>query len=389
MEAITYSLRNDAADSAQYYEDAAKFTDVVLKTGESLYRLIDNFRTYITDHHIEAVRSKEEYLFELLTLGTLWRVYCDDAHDMPDVPAKILMGLADLRKQGGSIKQGADFLKGIIATAFISPVDRTWYPRPTLDHLEKLLQWMAATGEFPQEMKRLRAWREFWCCKPDTASSEIGQAISFAEWFEPASEAALGKYTPNVEKFLNESQASHRWKEDVIFSGRRRVEYHLNMVGAEIMNRAFRDSFLAAKKKAVVLPACMRYHPKPICKAVSNGLSCECTGCTPQCRVNQLTKMGKKFGFEVFLVPHESSVFSGDAGKQLIGEGAGIVGIACVSNLVAGGWKAKALGMPPQCVLLDHCGCRKHWHEKGISTDIDMKQLRHVLNLENMAEVST
>jgi hypothetical protein len=98
--------------------------------------------------------------------------------------------------------------------------------------------------------------------------------------------------------------------------------------------------------------------------------------------------MGKKFGFEVFLVPHESSVFSGDAGKQLIGEGAGIVGIACVSNLVAGGWKAKALGMPPQCVLLDHCGCRKHWHEKGISTDINMKQLRHVLNLEKTVEVS-
>jgi hypothetical protein len=98
--------------------------------------------------------------------------------------------------------------------------------------------------------------------------------------------------------------------------------------------------------------------------------------------------MGKKFGFEVFLVPHESSVFSGDAGKQLIGEGAGIVGVACVSNLVSGGWKAKALGLPPQCVLLDHCGCRKHWHDQGIATDINMKQLRRVLQIEkgNMAE---
>ncbi len=388
MEAITYSLRNDAADSAQYYEDAAAFTDEVLKTGESLHGLIESFQAYISDHHVETVRTKEEYLFELLTLGTLWRVYGDDAHDMPGMPAKILIGLADLRKQGGNVKQAADFFKGIIATAFISPVDRQWYPRPTIDHLDKLLQWMAATGEFPQELKRLSVWREFWCCKPDEACSSIGHAIAFAGWFETASATTLGKYTPNVEKFLKESLSSHRWKEDVIFSGRRRVEYHLNMVGAEIMNRAFRDSFLNAKRKAVVLPACMRYHPKPECKAVSNGLSCECTGCTPQCRVNQLTKMGKKFGFEVFLVPHESSVFSGDAGKQLIGEGAGIVGIACVSNLVAGGWKAKALGMPPQCVLLDHCGCRKHWHEKGISTDINMKQLRQVLNLEKIVEVS-
>ncbi len=326
MEAITYSLRNDAADSAQYYEDAAAFTDEVLKTGESLHVLIESFQAYISDHHVEAVRTKEEYLFELLTLGTLWRVYGDDAHDMPGMPAKILIGLADLRKQGGNVKQAADFFKGIIATAFISPVDRQWYPRPTIDHLDKLLQWMAATGEFPQELKRLNVWRVFWCCKPDEACSSIGQAIAFAGWFETASTTTLGKYTPNVEKFLKESLSSHRWKEDVIFSGRRRVEYHLNMVGAEIMNRAFRDSFLNAKRKAVVLPACMRYHPKPECKAVSNGLSCECTGCTPQCRVNQLTKMGKKFGFEVFLVPHESSVFSGDAGKQLIGEGAGMSG---------------------------------------------------------------
>jgi len=356
MEAITYSLHNDAADSERYYLDVSVFTDEVLKQGESLRELIGAFQAYVEENHVEAMRSNEEYLFELLTLGTLWRVYCDDAHDMPGMPAKILIGLADLRKQGGSIKQAADFFKGIIATAFISPVDRQWYPRPTLDHLDKLLQWMAATGEFPQELKRLNAWRDFWCCKPDEACSGIGQSIAFAGWFETASTTTLGKYTPNVEKFLKESQSSHRWKEDVIFSGRRRVEYHLNMVGAEIMNRAFRDSFLNAKRKAVVLPACMRFHPKPVCKAVSNGLSCECTGCTPQCRVNQLTKMGKKLGFEVFLVPHESSVFSGDAGKQLIGEGAGIVGIACVSNLVAGGWKAKALGMPPQCVLLDKCG---------------------------------
>jgi hypothetical protein len=92
--------------------------------------------------------------------------------------------------------------------------------------------------------------------------------------------------------------------------------------------------------------------------------------------------MGRKFGFSVLMVPHESSVFSGDAGKKLIGEGVGIVGIACVSNLVSGGWKAKGLGLPPQCVLLDHCGCRKHWHEQGIATDINMGRLREILDIK-------
>jgi Uncharacterized conserved protein len=151
------------------------------------------------------------------------------------------------------------------------------------------------------------------------------------------------------------------------------------MVGAEIMNRAFRDDFLKTNSKAVILPSCMRYYPKPQCKARSNGLSCECAECTPQCRVNQLVKMGRKSGFSVHLVPHESSVFSGEAGRKLIGEGVGVVGIACVSNLISGGWKAKGLGLPPQCVLLDHCGCRKHWHDQGIPTEINMGRLRQIL----------
>jgi hypothetical protein len=111
--------------------------------------------------------------------------------------------------------------------------------------------------------------------------------------------------------------------------------------------------------------------------------------CTPRCRVHQLKAMGRKHGFAVYLVPHESSVFSGEDGRKLIGEGTGIVGIACVSNLVAGGWKATALGLPPQCVLLDHCGCRKHWHDKGFPTDLNMAQLRKVLGIDGGAGESS
>ena len=59
------------------------------------------------------------------------------------------------------------------------------------------------------------------------------------------------------------------------------------------------------------------------------------------------------------------------------------MGIACVSHLISGGWKAKSLGMPPQCVLLDYCGCRKHWHERGIPTDINFGRLLEILGIEN------
>ncbi len=388
MDVVTYSLKDDEPTSDQYYGEVATFTDEVLVKTKDMAPIVVAYQAWLKETGREAVRSEDEYAFELLMLGTLWRTYADDAHDVSSGWTGIMSFLSRLRQQGGLIKSAADSLRGVLATIFLSPADRDWHPKATLEHLDLLLRWMDATGDYVQEEKRMRGWRDYWAGQSAKAvAADIDVAIGFAAWFEGSSLKALGRYTPNVEKFLSEKQRDHRWKEDVIFSARRRVEYHLNMVGAEIMNRAFRDDFLKTKRKAVILPACMRYYPKPQCKARSNGLSCECAECTPQCRVNQLTKMGRKSGFGVFLVPHESSVFSGDAGRQLIGEGAGIVGIACVSNLVSGGWKAKGLGLPPQCVLLDHCGCRKHWHEQGIATDINMSRLMQVLDIKRPEKV--
>ena len=382
MEAVTYSLRGEIGSSDKYYADAAAFTDKVLAKAEELHPAVKAFQAYILKHEVEKVRSRDEYVFELLMLGTLWRNYCDDAHNLPGIPRQLLIGLSDIRRYGGSIKQAADIARGVLATIFLSPVDRSWSPRPTPEHLIRLLDWMAATGDYIQEVKRLRAWSDFWsCCRPKQTCGEIAAAIEFAGWFESRSMEALGKYTLNVDRFLQEKQLQHRWKEDVVFSARRRVEYHLNMVGAEIMNRAFREEFLKAGNKAVVLPACIRYHPKPKCQARSNGLSCECAGCEPRCQVNMLVKLGKKHSFDVHLAPHESAVFSGEAGRRLIGENTGIIGVVCVTNLISGGWKAKGMGMPPQCVLLDHCGCRKHWHEQGIPTDINFDRLKKILDI--------
>jgi hypothetical protein len=383
MDVVTYSLKDNAQTSDRYYGDVAMFTDEVLAKAKDMAPIVAAYQEWLKETGRETVRSEDEYAFELLMLGTLWRTYANDAHDVSSGWTGIMSALFSLRQHGGMIKPVADTLRGILATIFLSPTDRDWHPGATLKHFDKLLQWMDATGDYVQEAKRFRGWRDYWAGQQSKAvAADIDVAIGFAAWFEGSSLKALGRYTPNVEKFLSEKQRGHRWKEDVIFSARRRVEYHLNMVGAEIMNRAFRDDFMKTKRKAVILPACMRCYPKPKCKARSNGLSCKCAECTPQCRVNQLTKMGRKFGFDVLLVPHESSVFSGDAGRTLIGEGAGIVGIACVSNLVSGGWKAKGLGLPPQCVLLDHCGCRKHWHEQGIATDINMSRLMQVMGLK-------
>lgn len=178
-----------------------------------------------------------------MTLGTLWQIYSGDASGLEEVPRQLLTGLSRLRKQGGSLKPGIDFIRGILATVFLSPdlYDNMFTLEPTSEHLEKLLNWLSATGEFNQEVKRLRKWHDYLKTLPQKEASDIlATAITLAAWFEVCSEEALGRYTQNVENYLNELRPARYWHEDVIFCGRRRVEYHLNMVGAEIMNRVYK-----------------------------------------------------------------------------------------------------------------------------------------------------
>ena len=95
-----------------------------------------------------------------------------------------------------------------------------------------------------------------------------------------------------MDKFLKEKQHEHLFKEDVIFCGRKEVEYHLNMVGAEIMNRAFNNEFNERPRKALLLPGCMRISQE-ICKAEETKLGLRCTECLKNCNVHQLNRYGR------------------------------------------------------------------------------------------------
>ena len=58
----------------------------------------------------------------------------------------------------------------------------------------------------------------------------------------------------------------------------------------------------------------------------------------------------------------------------------GVVSVDCLTTLVGGGWELKRYGVPAQCVLLDYCGCKKHWHPEGIQTDLDIQEMKRVVN---------
>jgi hypothetical protein len=383
MDVITYSLRDGQARSDQYYRDIAAFTDQVLAEAQGRTQpLVESFQSYWETLDGKTPPTEAECTLELLTLGTLWRVYAGDALDLAETPREVLTGLVRLRQRGGRLKQGADLLRGLLSTLFLFPNNGRKPPMPTLDHLDRLLKWLAATGDFDQEAKRLRTWYDFLASRrPEEASRDLATAITLAAWFESCSEATLGRYTPHVDQFLTGTHPSYRWREDAVFCGRRRVEYHLNMVGTEILNRAFRREFANTPRKIVLVPPCMKAQPDDKCRARLTSLGARCAGCTPGCRVHQLTRLGEKHGFGVLILPDDLRVFSASGMSLKSDDKVGIVGISCVLTNASGGWQTKDLGIPAQGVLLDYCGCRYHWHKDGIPTDINFIQLADVLGI--------
>lgn len=386
MYVITYSLRGPKNGSDVFYRELPAFTDeVVGQFNELTGNAVSGYVEYCRKKGISRLRSSQEYSFELLVLGTLWNIYSGDSSGLDKVPAQLLAGLAKLRKQGGSLKPGIDFIRGVLSTLYLSPdlYDHIYTLDVSLDHLGLLLGWLDATCEFSREVLRLRQWEQYLrTLKKEEAEDIIATSITLAAWFCDRSEEALGKYTKNVDRYLNEIRPEHYWHEDVIFCGRRRVEYHLNMVGAEIMNRAFREKFLKTRKKTVLIPACMRILSEGECKGRRDGKGFHCAGCTAGCSVFKLIRMGKENGFGVEVVSHESSISANRNSYAFLRGDTGIVGVSCVLNLIAGGWLLDDMDIPAQCVFLDYCGCRNHWSREGIPTEISLPQLKKILEIK-------
>lgn len=365
---VTYSLCNGEENSDRYYEEVLRFTDkVIVEINDYTTVLVKDFKEFILKNNIEDLRSDLEYSLELLILGVFWDCYINKAMALKKAPKVILTKLSKLRDKN-TIKKPVDFSRGILGTAFLNK-EKNINVEITLDSFVKLINWLRATGEFNHEIKRLKIWEKFLYTKSESEIKDIIlEVLKLEQWFKEKSNEALGKYTKGVAKFHESDYKEHKWKEDYIFCGRKGVEYHLNMVGAEILNRAYREDFLKTKKRLLLLPACMRLSFNS-CKAVETESGYICAGCSESCKINQYSKLGERNNFKVSIIHHQSNAFKG---REIEKDSIGIIGVTCVLNLIAGGLNAKDLGFVPQCVLLDYCGCREHWHKEGISTNINI-----------------
>jgi hypothetical protein len=379
---VTYSLRAGGTTSEEYYGAVGKFTDEVLSyAAGTVGPVVGSFSEYVRTYRLEAVRTTEEYTLELLTFGIFWNLYGGYALRVTRAPFATLARLGEARKRHQSLKPAIDLARGILTTVFLLPGKGAKGPDmlPMLREVDRLSRWLDATGEFREQALRFIRWRAYWETLPVSDQLWVRERVfDFAGWFTARSEQVLGSYTANVNTFLERNAGRYRWREDRISCMRSRAEYHLNMVGAEVLNRAFQTAYRETALRVVLVPGCMRKRQEKECEAIREREGLRCKGCERECHVNRLREMGVRRGFDVYIIPHASdlSLWSPRPGRPR----RGVIASACVTTLVEGGWELKRYDVPAQCVLLDASGCRKHWHCEGVPTDFNVRELKRILS---------
>lgn len=373
VSAMPYTLRAGAANSDAYYHTISAFADDWLLHAQDVAGdLVDDFQVFWQATG-GSVRSFAERAFELLALGVLLREHGTEAASLPKWLAWTLNGLIEFQSRvvwaERAIKPVRGFLIGIEKL-----VRR---PQTAGDGIVQLVIWLRAHGERAQA-DRLSEWQSYFDeLGPQRAQEIISRCLILADDFARESASRLGTYTEGVERFVLDASAKCRWRYDGALVSSSRLEYHLAMLGTEILSRAYREQFLACERRVVVLPDCMRRQQNGRCKAVRTALGGACRYCTPDCRVHQVTRMGQKCGFEVYILPDELR----DLGVQACSAAGkmGVVGVSCALTNWHGGWQLEAAGVPAQGVLLDYAGCKRHWDEHGLPTDVNLNKLREVV----------
>ena len=383
---FVYDLRPDGGSSQRFCTDVSTFSVRVLEEIDTrAASALNGYRQYVSATLREAPRSRGEYALEFLTVGMAFRLYGEAAAATPEWVRGLARGLYGVRRRSKSMKRVADFCRAGLFQVFMRrKMGGAGRAAPTLagadySGLARLIEWLQATGEFEQEWRRLDNWRRYWAqLPPGEASKWVSVSAELFDWFTRAADDALGKYTTGVIDFLEKTWAMRFWREDQIFCGRLPVEYHLGMVAAEVMNEGLREDFQGRPRKVVLVPGCMRGARAEICNAEINGLDMTCSGCDTACAVNRITTRMRYEGIEVYIVPH-STGFGRWLERWQNDPKVGVAAVACMMNILAGGYEMRARGIASQCVPLDFPGCDRHWKDEPVATSVNEERLVQIV----------
>lgn len=205
---------------------------------------------------------------------------------------------------------------------------------------------------------------------------DFGKALQkLAEDFVEEAQKYLGIFTYPLEEHLQSLTISAKKDSSQRAS---EGEYHLYMMGINILNRHHRGAFLAAEPKVAFMAHCLRDF-RQICRSYPTQVDYACAGCTEECQINQ-ARLLMEGGRQLYLAVNQDmeNLF-----KDLKAQHPrlGLIGVACVTELFWGMQLADSQGIPSQGVLLNYNRCAR-WLGEAQETDFNLEELKRVLEAE-------
>ena len=138
-------------------------------------------------------------------------------------------------------------------------------------------------------------------------------------------------------------------------------QYHLYMLEIGLRNRINSGTFRECDTRLAFLPHCLRDLTAD-CQSTKRGEDYVCKGCSKACNVNAVSKALRRHRVQpyIWMTANLSSLF-----KKLHKEGKhpGVLGIACIPELVSGMRVCAEAGVPAVGIPLDANRCGRWWGE--------------------------
>jgi len=184
----------------------------------------------------------------------------------------------------------------------------------------------------------------------------------------------LQPYTRATAEHLKHLALTEMWDKRLATS---EEQYHLYMLEIELTNRLNKLKFLSCDKKISLQPYCLQDFAVD-CKAKPNGLDYQCKSCSKNCFQNSASKILKESNIEPYIWMKASI---GKAAKEAYknNQTFGVLGIACVPELVWGMRKCSKYQIPVVGIPLNANRCRR-WFGECHQNSIDLNELRKLVN---------
>jgi len=182
----------------------------------------------------------------------------------------------------------------------------------------------------------------------------------------------LSQFTSSVKSHLQGLRLTKRWGT----LGTTEEQYHLYMLEIELTNRIYGEQFRASGQRLAFLPHCLR-DLSAKCLAAQRDLDYMCKGCTDGCNINQVSKTLRRHGVKpyIWMTANLRTLFRG---MKRNGETLGVLGIACIPELVRGMRMCRKYAIPVVGIPLDANRCARWWGEFHWNS-INFKMLESLL----------